>query len=119
MNDVPKLLDKYKDNEVTLYRKVCLRYDLDSNKLYADPAAWEGEEKDVKDDDDEAAGTTASGTSGSGAMLFGTGMGSVFGSHASSSGLFGGPSTGSSSLFSIQAHSTGSNGSSSNSCSSG
>mmetsp|Transcript_78900 Transcript_78900/g.156275 ORF Transcript_78900/g.156275 Transcript_78900/m.156275 type:complete len:1110 (+) Transcript_78900:71-3400(+) len=116
MNDVPKLLDKYKDNEVTLYRKVCLRYDLDSNKLYADPAAWEGEEKDVKDDDDEAAGTTASGTSGSGAMLFGAGMGSVFGSHASSSGLFGGQSTGSSSLFSIQAHSTGSN---SNSCSSG
>jgi len=107
MNDVPKLLEKYKDTEVTLYRKVCLRYDLDSNKLYADPKAWEGEEKDVKDDDDEATGTTEGGTCGSGAVSFGTG--SIFGSHASSGGLFGSPSSGSSSLFAIQApHTSGS-----------
>jgi len=117
MSDVPKLLDKYKDSEVMLYRKVCLRYDLDSNKLYADPAAWEGEEKDVKDDDDEATGTAEGGTCGSGAVSFGTGLGSIFGSHASSGSLFGSPSTGNSSLFSMKAQNA--SGSSSSSSSSG
>eukprot|EP00930_Biecheleria_cincta_P034236 TRINITY_DN23674_c0_g1_i1.p1 TRINITY_DN23674_c0_g1~~TRINITY_DN23674_c0_g1_i1.p1 ORF type:complete len:887 (+),score=204.25 TRINITY_DN23674_c0_g1_i1:75-2735(+) len=57
---IPNLMAKYKGNEVVLYRKICQRYDLDAKKLYHDEAAWEGEDKDIKDDD----GNDHSATSG-------------------------------------------------------
>jgi len=51
--EVPALLRRYSGREVQLYRKVCRMYDLEPLKLYADPKAWEGEDKDLKDDPDD------------------------------------------------------------------
>ncbi|CAK0810712.1 unnamed protein product, partial [Prorocentrum cordatum] len=53
LGEVKGLMEKYKGKEAALYAKVCKRYDLDPKKLYADPKAWESEDKDVKDEDGE------------------------------------------------------------------
>lgn len=40
LDKVPELLEKYEGREAVLYTKVCLKYDLDPSKFYADPSAW-------------------------------------------------------------------------------
>eukprot|EP00811_Abedinium_folium_P024891 NODE_349_length_3137_cov_5.472425.p1 GENE.NODE_349_length_3137_cov_5.472425~~NODE_349_length_3137_cov_5.472425.p1 ORF type:complete len:890 (+),score=305.96 NODE_349_length_3137_cov_5.472425:172-2670(+) len=52
---LPALMESHKGAGAELYRKVCLRYGLDPDKLYTNPAAWEDEE-----DDAEKAGGKAS-----------------------------------------------------------
>lgn len=60
LDNVPDLLKKYEGQEAILYTKVCLKYDLNPSKFYADPSSWEGEEGDVKPEDDghDASGVT-------------------------------------------------------------
>merc|ERR1719383_1140172 len=54
LDEVPKLMEKYKGNEKQLYVKVCKTYDLNPSKLYANADAWADEDKDVKDEDSAA-----------------------------------------------------------------
>eukprot|EP00442_Polarella_glacialis_P025684 CAMPEP_0115064012 /NCGR_PEP_ID=MMETSP0227-20121206/9432_1 /TAXON_ID=89957 /ORGANISM="Polarella glacialis, Strain CCMP 1383" /LENGTH=701 /DNA_ID=CAMNT_0002449589 /DNA_START=113 /DNA_END=2215 /DNA_ORIENTATION=+ len=49
LHKVTSLLEKYKGQEVVLYKKVCLTYDLDPTKFYAESAAWEKEEEKYAD----------------------------------------------------------------------
>ena len=96
LGDVPGMMEKHEGKEVLLYKKVCQRYDLDSSKFYADPKAWDSEDKDVKDDDDDvvtsAAPSTGLGFSGAASTsgsLFGASSGAnLFGKEASGSLLF-------------------------------
>ncbi|CAE8642062.1 unnamed protein product, partial [Polarella glacialis] len=70
---VPTILQKYKGQEALLYKKVCLTYDLDPTKFYADAAAWKEEEAKYLDEDQaEAAslwGPAFWGSSASGTLL--------------------------------------------------
>eukprot|EP00927_Polykrikos_kofoidii_P037863 TRINITY_DN32069_c0_g1_i1.p1 TRINITY_DN32069_c0_g1~~TRINITY_DN32069_c0_g1_i1.p1 ORF type:complete len:951 (-),score=173.80 TRINITY_DN32069_c0_g1_i1:89-2848(-) len=59
LDNVPDLLLKYEGQEALLYTKICRKYDLDPSKFYADPSAWEGENGDVKDDDNGGGGDGA------------------------------------------------------------
>ncbi|CAE8725187.1 unnamed protein product [Polarella glacialis] len=119
LEEVPKLLEKYKGKEVVLYKKVCQRYDLDSSKFYTNPEAWASEEKEFKEDDAEDGGSAAaiSGNSlfsasssgslfsvaatGTGGSLFGTTGSSLFGSGSVQNlfGDLGGSASASSSVF--------------------
>lgn len=58
---VPALLAKYEGHEIILYKKVCLTYDLDPNRFYAELACWE-EDEEADDSDDEAEKEVAPGT---------------------------------------------------------
>ncbi|CAE7948989.1 npp-10, partial [Symbiodinium sp. KB8] len=88
-NDVPKLMEKHKGKEVILFKKVCQRYDLDPSKIYTNEDAWSGEDREFKDDPDEAEGTGSAASSGSlfgeaAAAPSGTGVPNLFGGTAGS-----------------------------------
>jgi len=113
LKDVPGLLEKHKGKEVLLYKKVCQRYDLDPTKFYADPKAWEGEDKDIKDDGGDG-NDGAEAPPGGGPTTGGLGLGSsLFGGHpappSSGGGLFAG-GTGASGSKGLFGESTGSKG---------
>ncbi|CAE8713365.1 unnamed protein product, partial [Polarella glacialis] len=99
LGDVKGMMEKYKGKEVVLFKKVCLRYDLDPKKLYTDPKSWDDEDKDVKDEGEEekpAGGVAAV------ADLFGgssSGSGLFSAAPASSGGLFDNPTASSGSIF--------------------
>ncbi|CAE8605636.1 unnamed protein product, partial [Polarella glacialis] len=99
LGDVKGMMEKYKGKEVVLFKKVCLRYDLDPKKLYTDPKSWDDEDKDVKDEGEEekpAGGVAAV------ADLFGgnsSGSGLFSAAPASSGGLFDTPTASSGSIF--------------------
>eukprot|EP00933_Yihiella_yeosuensis_P032071 TRINITY_DN25665_c0_g1_i1.p1 TRINITY_DN25665_c0_g1~~TRINITY_DN25665_c0_g1_i1.p1 ORF type:complete len:813 (+),score=197.91 TRINITY_DN25665_c0_g1_i1:68-2506(+) len=50
LENVPGLLKKYIGKEAILYKKVCLTYDLDPNKFYAEEGVWEDEEKKYEEE---------------------------------------------------------------------
>lgn len=52
LENVPEFLKKYEGQEAILYTKVCRKYDLDPTKWYADPRSWQGEEEDIKPEDE-------------------------------------------------------------------
>jgi len=83
LNDVPKLMEKHKGKEVILFKKVCQRYDLDLSKIYTNEDAWSGEDREFKDDPDEAEATGSAASSGSlfgeAAAPSGTGVPNLFG----------------------------------------
>ncbi|CAJ1401023.1 unnamed protein product [Effrenium voratum] len=100
--DVSDMLEKHKGKEMVLYRKVCQRYDLNPKKLYADPQAWDSEDKDVKDEDSDGGDKASTAPTGGGLFDSAPAVPSLFLSGSSGS-LFGAASSGgdSTSPFSI------------------
>ena len=49
LNNVPGLMEKYKGEELHLYRQICLRYELDPEKFYAEEPAKKDENKGNQD----------------------------------------------------------------------
>jgi len=91
LDKVLEFMEKYKGQEAILYAKVCKKYDLDPSKFYADPAAWEDEDKDVKDGSDDAGEDDATVGQSENAIVNGTDIGSP--------ALFHGPSARNSCFF--------------------